>query len=209
MSKEASALTINDLMQQEKFESIWALNTTHGTTRGNVFFTVPNATGTKEDHVTVLQTFVPVCLTDQVTREQLLGSSHFRRCINQRKLKIISDSDARVLLEEPGAAEEANRVNELAVGTASAEAQYGVGRDQNEVQVVDNNEGISLPVVQFIELMDSSSASEALSTYRNLGELSLVDCRRILRKAKELNYEALGKRVEADIAALKAKKNGE
>jgi hypothetical protein len=140
------ALSFSDVARQNEHDNIWVLNTTQGERRGNVFFTVPNQTGTREDQVTVFASFAPACLTDQVTRKQLLDSSSFRRAVNLGMLKLISEDDAQSLLEEPGAREEAERVRNLSVGTATSEAQYGLGKDAPVAEVVSKNEGISVPV---------------------------------------------------------------
>ena len=198
-----ASLKFSDLLQQAQHEPIWVMNTTKAENRGNVFFTVPNNTGTKEDPVNVFVTWTPICLTEEVTRKQLLDSSQFRRAVNQGLLKLISSEEAQEIMESGGAREEAERVRRLSVNSATAEVQYGLGKESDKIEAVDLN-GISNPVQQFVELMEMSQDGEGLNTLRTMGELTLKEYRFIVKKAKALNYEGIGKYAVAEIAKLKA-----
>jgi hypothetical protein len=197
------ALSFSDVARQNEHDNIWVLNTTQGERRGNVFFTVPNQTGTREDQVTVFASFAPACLTDQVTRKQLLDSSSFRRSVNLGMLKLISEDDAQALLEEPGAREEAERVRNLSVGTATSEAQYGLGKDAPVAEVANKLDGISVPVQQYVDLLDTIQDAEALNSLRNMGQLKIEEYRFIKKATEKLRLEATGKYCVAEIAKLK------
>jgi hypothetical protein len=201
MSK-AKNLTMQEIGAQEAYEDVWALNTTEGDRRGNVFFTVPNPNGNREDQVIVPATWVPVNLTAQVTRKQLLESSTFRRAMSTGMLKIISNDDAQKILGEPGAREEADKVNRIIIGNVAEEAQAGMGRERPAVAAATTS-NLSTAVATFIDMLDTVADNEALNSYRTMGRLRLEEMRAILRKAKDLGYATLGKKVAADIAEAK------
>lgn len=204
--KAKKTLTLNDLLRQDSNEEIWVLNTTQGATRGNVLFPVPNATGTDLDNVVIFNSFVPQCLTNQVTRKQLLESAQFKRAVNRGLLKLVSVEHANVLLQEPGAREEADKVRKMDINSASSEAQFGLGPEAQE-QAEKAREGVSMPVTQFAELMDQNSDMEALNTLRSLGDLTLKDYRYVLKIAKEVNYSEVGKYCAAKLKAIKEEAN--
>lgn len=199
------SLTMQEIGNQEPYVDVYALNTTEGDRRGNVFFTVPSAAGNREDQVIVPATWVPVNLTAQVTRKQLLESATFRRAMNTGMLKIISSEDAARLLEEPGAKEEADKVNKVVIGNVVEEAQLGMGRDRPAAATTaDGGSTLSPQLTTFLDMLDTVTDGEALNSYRVMGRLGLEEMRAVLKRAKTLNYAQLGKRVAADIADAKA-----
>ena len=193
-----------DLLNQKPHEDIWVMNSTKGDRRGNVFFTVPNNTGTREDQVTVFATFVPTNLTAQVTRRQLLDSSSFRRSVTVGMLQLVTSEEAEQLLQQPGAQEEYDRVAKMTIGSATAEAQYGVGHEKGD-EAVAASSAVSVPVAQFIALLDTTDDPAALVTLRNMGQLNIDEYRAVLSRAKELHYENVGKYAASSIAEIKNK----
>lgn len=197
------SLSFSDVARQDDHENIWVLNSTQGERRGNVFFTVPNQTGTREDQVTVFASFAPACLTDQVTRKQLLDSSSLRRAVNLGMLKLIGEDDAQALLQEPGAREEVERIRNLSVGTATSEAQFGLGKEAPIAEVANKLEGISVPVQQFVDLLDTMQDGEAINSLRNMGQLKIEEYRFIKKATEKLRMESTGKYCVAEIGKLK------
>lgn len=206
MSKVIS-MTLQEIGKQEVYDNVWVLNTTEGEDRGQVFFTVANAQGTREDNVVVPITWVPLNLTAQVTRAQLLDSASFRRALSVGFLAVISDDEAKKLLEKSGGSEEARRVQQEMVGRASEDAKSGMGNNDAKPAAVSNGATsapeISVPVSMFIEAMDTVTDAEALNSYRTLGRLKLPEMRAILRKAKDLRYEQIGREAASDIKTMR------
>jgi hypothetical protein len=196
-------LTFSDLARQEHHEDIWVLNTSQGDRRGNVFFPVPNQTGTREDTVTVFTTAAPTNLTDQVTRKQLLDSSSFRKAVNHNLLALITSEHAAKMLEDPMMREEYQRVKQLSVGSATSEAQFGVGKETSPVEAVVLDADIGNPVQQFADLMDTMDDRAALMSLRNMGVLKIEEYRHILKRARELRYEVTGKHAAEEIKKIK------
>ena len=199
-------LTMREVVAQDKHEDIWVMNATKGNRRGNVFFTVANATGTREDQVNVPATFIPINLTNQVTREQLLSSSSFRRAVNHEMLKLVLPEDAEKFMKEPDSIREFEQVRAQMIDSVAGEAQYGMDKEQS-TQVQHDTvtaAGISVPVSQFIDLMDTKKDSDALTELRNMGDLEIAEYKAILQRARTLNYEAVGKYVHGKLKAADA-----
>lgn len=176
-------ISLNDLMQQEPFEPVYVLNTTKGGDRGEVFFTVPNSNGTKEDQVRIPNTYIPVCLTDQVTRKQLLDSSSFRRAVSLGAISLISADDAEAELESSQNANEVARVREVMASATITDVQEGLGESSEATPA------LPAPVMTFVELMETYGNDDAaLDNLRNLGVLQPNEYKAIWEKAKSISF---------------------
>lgn len=176
-------ISLNTLMQQAAYEPVYILNTTKGGDRGEVFFTVPNANGTKEDHVRIPNTYIPVCLTDQVTRRQLLDSSSFRRAISLGAITLLQSEDAEKSLQDPENAGEVSRVRQVMASATIADVQEGLGESAETVNP------LPAPVMAFVELMESYGTDElALDNLKNLGVLESNEYKAIWEKAKSISF---------------------
>lgn len=200
-------LTISDLTKQEPHDNIWVLNTTEGARRGNVFFPVPNAAGTREDTVIVHTTAAPTELTSQVTRKQLLESSAFRKAVSQGLLTIISQEHADELLADPVLNKEFRRIAQMGVGSMTEEAATGLDKDVADDNASKDLVGVGNPTIQYAELMDTLAEEAALISVRNMGKLTLAEYRHILARARYLKYESVGKYAAAEISKLKGTNN--
>ena len=176
-------IKLNDLMQQAAYEPVYILNTTKGGDRGEVFFTVPNANGTKEDQVRIPNTYIPVCLTDQVTRKQLLDSSSFRRAVSLGTIALLDSEYADGELRNPDNAGEVARVREVMASATIVDVQEGLG-ESAEV-----HNPLPAPVMAFVELMESYGTDEAaLDNLKNLGVLQPNEYKAIWEKAKSISF---------------------
>ena len=181
-------ISLNTLMQQAAYEPVYILNTTKGGDRGEVFFTVPNANGTKEDHVRIPNTYIPVCLTDQVTRRQLLDSSSFRRAISLGAITLLQSDDAEETLKDPENAGEVSRVREVMASATIADVQEGLGESAEAANP------LPAPVMAFVELMESYGTDElALDNLKNLGVLETHEYKAIWEKAKSISFTKTAK----------------
>lgn len=200
MSSEFKSLSIAELAKQEAYVDVWVMNTSSGANRGIVLFSVNTSSG-KEENVLVHASAAPFCLTDHVTKAQLLESSTFRRALTSRLLTMIHKDEAEAILEEPGMLEEQQRVRRLTIGAALDDAQNGMGREEPEVVV---NENVSVPVQQYIDMLDieDSKDDQALMQLRNMGALTLEEYRAVLKKCKAIKFEATGRYAASRIAAI-------
>lgn len=185
-------LTIRDLESSPTKGSIFVINNTKGASRSQLFLTVPKSNGEGNDGVVIPVTFIPMDLTEQVTKKQLMESSAFRRLIARRLVRVIDDESALEMLREPEAQAERDRIlNEL-------NADVSLGQQDTydtAAEVVDSGmpEGVAPGVVQVIELLKGGETEEsaAVNTIRSMGELESEDYRWILNTLANTNYEAM------------------
>jgi len=110
-----TTVTISQLEQGNLTDPIWAVNNSVASKarqQGEVHIGIPKTNGTKLDDLFLPMTWLPICLTDQIPRKQLLDSSEFRDAVNSKVLQLITEEHAKLLLSQDGADEEAERLDE-------------------------------------------------------------------------------------------------
>lgn len=201
-------LTLTDLGRQDVNAPIWVMNDTKGDRRGVVQFSIGGGGSGREVSVAIHATFAPTCLTDQVARVRLLDSADFKLAVSRGMLRLISEDEAKEMLEDPDTKTEYDKVRTTSVNTITQDALNGFGAaDPNTIGEPLNINGsstsaISNPVAQLIAVMDTMTDSEALVSVRNMGVLTVIEYSTIQKKAVELNYASTGKYVLAAKRAL-------
>ena len=104
-------LSISDLVKQgtNNGTPIYVINTSADSATkkpGDIYLTIPKKNGNDKDPLRIRKTWLPQCLTDHVTRSQLLQSSEFRALVNKNLVRIIDEPSARALLNSDLAASE-------------------------------------------------------------------------------------------------------
>lgn len=195
------SISVRDLEKQDK-GGIFVLNQTKGIERGRIVFSVPKQNGMGSDTVLIPATFIPIDLTDQVSRKQLLESSEFRKTVNSRKIEVISEEEYEKLMKEPEAREELDRLynqqqiymntvqsldnildrKESIVDPALESTQPGVPQNQPKQEAKVENENVSPAVIQVVAFLEEEKdESAAISTLRGLGELNEEDYTYVLK----------------------------
>jgi len=135
-------VTIADLERGKDRDPIWALN---GSTSspdiaqpGDVHVQIPKGNGTKSDDLVLDQTWLPICLTEQIPRQQLLAASEFRVAVRKGLIQLITEEDAKAILSQDGADEEDERIKEAKRRVREASAAKGINEDN--VQVISHEE---------------------------------------------------------------------
>lgn len=95
--------------------AIWGINTSDQSAlgvNGEVLLAIPKRNGNGQpDLLNVPQTWLPQELTRMIPRQRLLGSSEFRKAVNQKLIGLIDEETARRLLRQSGAVEEQARLD--------------------------------------------------------------------------------------------------
>ena len=199
---QSSILSIHDI-EKHQYGPVWALNQTTGADKGNVTFTVPKANGNGSDTVSVPLTFIPLDLTEQVTKDQLFKSSDFRRAVALGYLVLINDTEAQKLLEIPGAAmEKARLVREQRVSAVEEQSKaMGMISPTKDGLV---GEGGILPAVELImvDAVDKDQV-EIINSLRSMeSEMDAKDFEYVKSQATILKYAKLGKYCENRLRML-------
>lgn len=110
--------------EQSRSSSVWVLNTSgsNGRSKGKLHITITEGNG-RSTVVTVQDTRIPMDLTTQATKNALLTSPDFRRCVAAQVIRLISDEDAEKLLDNPDAQAEQRRLLNIGDSHAAPETE--------------------------------------------------------------------------------------
>jgi hypothetical protein len=175
-----SPLTLNEL-EESDVGPVWVLNTTEGQRRAQVVIEIPNENGNGHTQVFIPMSWIPINLTDQVRRGQLLRGQNFRSAVAKKLIRLIRAEEAEKMLQQPGAAEEQQRISEFSINNPSEVAPQG---DQQ-------TENLSPVVLAIYGTMADNGEIEVMNTLRNIGALQEHEYRAIHRRAKQLGYRQL------------------
>jgi hypothetical protein len=115
MSTVSSARHFMSLSELEKSQigSIWVMNTTHAP-EARLIMSILRRNGVGSDPLRVPKTFIPIDITQQIPRAQILDSADFRRSVSGGLIKIVTPEYAELILStEEGRAEKERIDNEM------------------------------------------------------------------------------------------------
>ncbi len=186
-TKTFPAVSINTL-EKSNLGAVWVTNQTKGAMRSAVQFAVPKMSGQGTDAVIVPVTFIPINLTEQVAKRQLLSSADFRKAINRGLLRLISDEEAETLLGTPVAQSESTRLQRELLQLATGEVLSSTGTPEEKAEEVVPS-GISARVVSFASMLpEATDEQEALATVMSMGELEQAEKDYIKKAAHEKGF---------------------
>lgn len=107
MAKQKTTVTLDSLLQAN--QPIYVMNRSSNP-RGNVTITCFRPDG-NPFLITIPKTWVPICVTDQVSPETVKNSDDFRRQLQNGMLQLLSLDEAKERLSDPDAEEELTRLN--------------------------------------------------------------------------------------------------
>ena len=181
-------LTISELEQGDQSHPIWALNgssESEANQPGEVHVGIPKINGTKVDDLHLPQTWLPVCLTDQIPRAQLLASSEFRNAVNNRLVVLISKEFSQEILQQDGVDEERQRLLDMSQSVRNATQSRTISQSGAEVvsttelanasrdtpDQADPNE-LAPSFVMFANTLSDKTDIEALNLIRGRGKFT-------------------------------------
>jgi len=124
--KKHKFLSIAQVASQDPNISIWAINNSPMSSierAGEITIPIPKPNGAGYNHLSIPMTWLPIELTSQIPRDQLLQSVELRHAINEELIGLISEKDASHLMGEPEARAERKRLRE-----ARSQVQLAVSR---------------------------------------------------------------------------------
>lgn len=117
MVNKLQRVSIDDLRNQKDTDPIWALNNTSNSKvgqAGDLLLLIPKLNGNRNpDPLRIPRTWLPVNITNQIPRRQLLESSEFLNAVNNEVLVLITQEYADYLMKREGAEEERQRLQQL------------------------------------------------------------------------------------------------
>ena len=127
-SKIKKYLDISQLESTDKGQ-VYVLNSE----KAQILISVPKINGNGSDLVKIPNTFIPLDLTTQVMKRQLMDSSEFRKTISKGLVKVVNPEYAAILLDTPEAKAEVTRINnELQAIRVASQTQDSAATDEDE-----------------------------------------------------------------------------
>ncbi len=194
----ARALSISEVEQGDLNQPIWALNGSADSSvgqKGDVVVGVPKLNGSKVDALKLPQTWLPVCLTDQIPRAQLLASSEFRTAVGRKLIRLIPEEYAKQLKEQDGAEEEQDRLDAFEREIRQATATRAIQSDN--VSVISTSEledtmeeapdphALSANFLMFAEHLEPKNDIDSLNAVRNRGSFKPQELRHLLKAVSD------------------------
>jgi hypothetical protein len=167
-------ISLRDL-EEAKSSSVWILNRTNP--RGRICMTVADGLG-GATVMNIATTWIPVDLTTQATKENLLKNPTFRRLVTKGAIWLISEEQAEQAMRDPDAQEEAKKVYSMMNDASDMDMLPEVKKVIDEK--TGNISGFALNIVD-----SELSEQDALNSIRNQeGALSREDYEYIVRNSK-------------------------
>lgn len=186
-------VTISELEANDKLTAIWAINNSANSDvgqPGDVHCGVPKINGTKLDPLYVPQSWLPVSLTDQIPRAQLLASSEFRNLVNSKLVLLITPEYAQQVLAQEGAAEERERLAEMKRAVRAATQARTISASGAEIistQEITEDETPQGPkelaqsFIMFADNLTLKNDIEALNLIRGRGKFSGLEIKHLVK----------------------------
>ena len=185
-------------LEKSKSSSVFVLNKTSGHEKGNVIISVSKKSGQGIDVVLIPSTFIPVNLTEQVSKTQLLDSSDFRSALSSRRLVLIDSDEAFKMLDTKVAQKELDKLykdkemfrnNVADLNTIHNEIEDTTGGMREMLSnldggTVDGDEVLKVrPVILQLlaDLEDLGDEDSALSTLRNVENVTRSEYRYVYK----------------------------
>jgi len=152
VSSTIDKYTTLEALEKEEKGPVYVINNLKGAFKGMVIIPIARRSGNGQDVVRIPPTFIPVDLTMQVSKSQLMDSTEFRRTVGKKLVILVNPEYARRLLATADAQEEARQVSEnMARAKLLVESQIMNGNTNEEsamVNAVDDSEVHSLNMHQ-------------------------------------------------------------
>jgi hypothetical protein len=131
-STEKKEITLRELENLET-SAVYVINSSPRSHRGEIIFSVPRPNGVGEDVIRVPKTWIPVDLSDQVEKKNLMQSSRFRLNVSKKLLTLIHPDVAERVLEGEDATAEKERLDNLrSAATALMRSAPTTGRNNDD-----------------------------------------------------------------------------
>lgn len=179
-------MKIRDLESEDQNKPIWGLNGSADSeigVPGDVHVGVPKLSGNKHDNLYIPQTWLPICLTDQIPRAQLLASSEFRNSVNNKLIVLVSEAQAKASLQQEGADEEQARLDQSRRAVRDAIQRRSVGdvEEATEIAEAEPKSELSPAFTMFLNNLKEKGDIEALNVIRGRGKFKSAEVRAMIK----------------------------
>lgn len=192
-------LTVTEIESQDDKMPIWALNgSAHSEIgqAGDVHVGIPKVNGgTKIDALYLPQSWLPVCLTDQIPRGQLMASSEFRNAVNTKLLMPITVEYAAQINSQEGADEERMRLTQRRREVREATAARSITQSGAEIvntteisergDETEKSSELDAGFVMFANTLRDKSDIEIINALRGRGKINRREIKHLTKLLSE------------------------
>ncbi len=187
-------------LEKASLRRIWAVNKTSKNERRQLIFTVAKNSGQGQDVIFLPSTWIPIDLTGQITKKNLLDSSDFRKAVSAGIITILTEEEAATINAEEGASLERERIAAQLMNVNAITQRETIEEEEDSSR--DELES-SAKIVQFVEDMKLADEITSLNNLRSMGTLDIKELRFVRKAAKEMNYARIRKYCSLEMKKLK------
>lgn len=136
-SKVQKYTTLAELEKDDK-GPVFVMNASTGDLQGQILINVPKKNGNGSDIVRIPKTYIPIDLTAQVPRGQLMEASEFRKTVTNKLVKVVTPEYAQLLLSSEEGKEEKRRIENEMQKARTALQNAGVTSSDDEEEDEDD-----------------------------------------------------------------------
>lgn len=152
--------TLEELEKSER-GPVYVINNLKGAYKGMVIIPVARRRGNGQDVLRIPPTFIPVDLTLQISKAQILESTEFRRTVGKKLVVLLNPEYARRLLATEEAKAEARQVSEnMARAKLLVESQIMNGNTNDEASMVNDVDDSEVDSINMQRSADSAVESD-------------------------------------------------
>ncbi len=206
-------LSFSDLEADPDKGPVWVFNGTQNENndqRRQLMLVVPSLQGNTSNTVIIPRTFIPINLTEQVSKKQLVQSSDFRRAVASGLLILTEEESANSILQRKGAIVESERLRKEARKARDllSQANMAVVAEGESTSATDNSENtqlirdVSPAAMQVMADTKGRQQVEIKNSLQNIGNLTQRDFEYVLSNATEQGLSKLAKWAERKIEKM-------
>ncbi len=161
VSSTIDKYTTLEQLEKEDRGPVYVINNLKGAYKGMVIVPIARRSGNGQDVVRIPPTFIPVDLTLQVSKSQLLDSTEFRRTVGKKLVVLVNPEYARRLLDTEDGKREAQQVSEnMARAKLMVESQIMNGNTNEESSMVNDIDDSAVDSLNMHREADSEDDNE-------------------------------------------------
>lgn len=207
--KSSDILSIGDIEKKSSGPEIWAINSTNENARTRIIIACAKMYGDGNDTVELYNTFIPINLTGQINKKQLLQSSDFRKAVSRGFITLVTaDYAKRVLNTQAGRLEYRRIMDELGSRKRNVQEEAlrraeeinaqlpGAKNQQSPVVNRDSTHAndVKPAVVQIMANSEGQTDLQVFNSLINTGSMTSLDWEYVHREAKSQGLNKLAEK---------------
>jgi len=206
-------ISFDDLEKDPERGSVWVFNGTqqeNNNQRRQLMLIVPSLQGNTSDTIIIPRTFIPINLTEQVSKKQLVQSGDFRRAVARGLLILTDEESAKAILSRKDAQTEKERLKREAMKARDllGQTNMAVVAEGDGTSATDNSENtqlirdVSPAVMQVMADTKGREQIEIKNSLQNIGNLTQRDFEYVLSNSTDQGLSKLAQWAERKIERL-------